>query len=435
MTHVRCWRSTACVLVLSWTALLSSAAQNSGRIMLSSYPQSSYPTLAARIAQGLKDCRAVSGSCVLDALDQTGGQDLGAFDPGPQPQGVTLLLGNGSYSADSITLRPGLRIVGLNEIQTIIQAKKTTTDLVALPPGGPVHNAEISSLTLSGVPGANQRAIYLNAQRSGPPAFHGGLWFSQFRNLKIVNFLGDNITIRGSQDEWWGPMQWLTWENVIVWRPNDTQHYALKITGETGQIRFVNCQFDSNSSAPPPRNGVGVFIGQEPGAKTWPVNVEFDLVTIQGWGKAAVISHADNIHFITPHFEGDDSLIDVIKGSRAVVAEAGLAWTNACQGGKSKSGYCFYVDGSSNAAFRDFTICCTPDQIIKADSGAHVVLSNNTSWSVPAKPDDPTVGEETILKGRGAATGSCSPGQMYVNTSGGSGSTLYVCEGGLWKAK
>ena len=411
-------------------------AQNSGRIMVSGYAASSHPTLASRIAQALKDCRAQNGSCVIDAVDQTGLQDLGAFDPGAAAPGVTLYLGRGTYLADSITLRPGLRIVGLNEIDTVIQAKKSTTDLIVLPPGGPVHNVEIENMTLSGVEGGAQRAIYLNAQRSGPPAFHGGLWYSRFRNIRIYNFGGDNITIRGSQDEWWGPMQFLTWDHVMVFRPAKSERYALAISGETGQIRFLNCEFDNSGGAPPkpPRRGTGIFIGQEPGAKIWPINVQFELPTIQNWHKAVVVSHADNIHFITPHFEADDSLIDIVKGSRGIVAEAGIAWTNACQGGKARDGYCFYVDGSSAASIRDFSICCTPDQIIKAASGARVTSSSNTSWNKPARPDDVTSGEETILKGYSSPGGLCAPGQLYVDLNGDKGSTLYVCEGSRWKA-
>ncbi|HYL92988.1 MAG TPA: hypothetical protein VEW69_07505 [Alphaproteobacteria bacterium] len=423
--------------LLVWSFALSTAVlgQNSGRILLSRYPQASYPTLGAKITQALRDCQAAGGSCELDALDQTGDQDLGAFDPGPSSLGVTLYLGRGTYSTDSITLRTGMRIIGLNESRTVIQAKKSTTDLIVMPPGGPVINIEISNLKLSGVTSVPQRAFYLNAQRSGPPAYHGGLWFSQFRNLHIVNFTGDIISIRGSQDGWWGPLQWITWEHVIAWQ-QDPSHNALRIVGMTGQMRFVNCAFDniSSSSGKAPRPGVGVFIGQDEHAKAWPISIQFDLASVQGWGKGVVVSHADNIHFITPHMEGDDDMFDIIRGSRNFVAEAGLAWTNACQS-TDKSGYCFFIDGVSNATFRDFTICCKPDKIVKAVVGARGVISNNTSWETPSLPDDPVLGEELVMKGQSSPSGRCANGQMYVNAAGGQGSTFYVCEGEKWKSK
>lgn len=42
---------------------------------------------------------------------------------------------------------------------------------------------------------------------------------------------------------------------------------------------------------------------------------------------------------------------------------------------------------------------------------------------------------QTILGGAGAPGGSCTPGSLYLNSSGGMNTSLYVCESSSWVAK
>jgi hypothetical protein len=65
-------------------------------------------------------------------------------------------------------------------------------------------------------------------------------------------------------------------------------------------------------------------------------------------------------------------------------------------------------------------------------SGAISTTSTITGKSVGVSTGGTTV---TWTNGQGAPSGACSTGSMYTRTDGGPGSTLYVCEAGVWSPK
>lgn len=47
----------------------------------------------------------------------------------------------------------------------------------------------------------------------------------------------------------------------------------------------------------------------------------------------------------------------------------------------------------------------------------------------------PASAAAAIAVGAGAPAGACATGDLYLNTTGGAGTTLYVCEAGVWAGK
>jgi len=66
----------------------------------------------------------------------------------------------------------------------------------------------------------------------------------------------------------------------------------------------------------------------------------------------------------------------------------------------------------------------------------------NDDWKYGLYLDDDSTGladirlssGALIMTGAGAPTGACTKGSIYLNSSGGAGTTLYLCETGTWAA-
>lgn len=65
----------------------------------------------------------------------------------------------------------------------------------------------------------------------------------------------------------------------------------------------------------------------------------------------------------------------------------------------------------------------------------HLAMAYMPSQLGPSRSASVILGGASWGVGTVAPGGSCAPGSIFSNLSGGSGSTLYVCEGGTWAAK
>lgn len=75
--------------------------------------------------------------------------------------------------------------------------------------------------------------------------FHGGLWNSKISDIEISNFKGHGIYLFGGGDSSEGllPNQFNVFENIRINKETDFSN-ALRMTGQNGQISFINCTFD-----------------------------------------------------------------------------------------------------------------------------------------------------------------------------------------------
>lgn len=167
-------------------------------------------------------------------------------------KGSTVFIPNGNYLIDKITLKNGVSIIGESLYFTNISPSSyayLSTDYIFYIEDGPV-SINISNLRIDG----NNKDVgcFLLEAKTGS-AGDGGLWYSTFKNILIEHFYKISIYIKGGgfqfPDTYTTKVnQFTIFENVRVFKGNTTavSFYtnSLKMSGQNGQISFINCQFD-----------------------------------------------------------------------------------------------------------------------------------------------------------------------------------------------
>ena len=162
----------------------------------------------------------------------------------PLLKGSTVYVPNGSYKISSLILKTGTSIFGESMESTILYATDGDVgDYMFLIEKGPVI-INISSLNLSGQDTKRGAFLFKSDGQSNPP-YHGGLWNSRISNINIYGFKGHGIhLLGGSQNSnYLLPNQFTIFENIRVFNFSDETN-SLRITGQNGQITFLNCEFD-----------------------------------------------------------------------------------------------------------------------------------------------------------------------------------------------
>lgn len=171
-------------------------------------------------------------------------------------KGSTVYIPNGNYMIDKIILKNGVSIIGESLYFTNIFPSTyayLSTNYIFYIEDGPV-SINISNLRIDG--SNKDVGCFLLEAKTGT-AGDGGLWYSTFKNILIQNFYKISIYIKGGgfqfPDTYTTKVnQFTIFENVRVYKGNTTavSFYtnSLKMSGQNGQISFINCQFDGYRS-------------------------------------------------------------------------------------------------------------------------------------------------------------------------------------------
>ena len=225
---------------------------------------------------------------------------------------MTIQFPNGSYFIDKpLILKDRVKIVG--GAATIFTVNPGASyDYMIKINSGPIVNCEIDNLLLNLNNNNNIGGIYLKGV--GTPS--GGIWLSKFKNINIINLKGNGIHLEGgnASSNYLLPNQFLIFENVRVVR-SDENYNSLRITGQQGQITFLNCTFDVNNGMV--SKGVNVFIGKANVNDLGAAVISFINSTIQSSEYGVRMDAAENITFDNCWFEDLDIAID-IKDSKGI---------------------------------------------------------------------------------------------------------------------
>lgn len=246
-------------------------------------------------------------------------------------KGSTVFIPNGIYGVEHLKMRRGVSLVGESSYTTTIINIETplnnypyliTSDVDYLQIK--ISNIRFYGSTVSGqtyyYPNSTKGCFRFTAAGPTPPAyFQGGVWHSKFTDINIVEFHGHCIHLEGGQPSANPELnyrlvnQFTVFEQVRVSRKKEFAN-AIRITGSTGQITFLNCVFDAIYTDTIPKmvlKGHNIYIE---GGENYhiPAVLLFLNSTSQFSEYGAYIKKAESITFDTCWFENLERAITVV---------------------------------------------------------------------------------------------------------------------------
>jgi hypothetical protein len=361
----------ACALFLAANLSFAQAPPDTSAAMILAH---NYPEVRSAIAA------CPSSGCIVYANAQGVNRNLGMIDPGNKV--VTLFLGPYTYNVTQITLRKGMKIIGMggSDAGTVLQSTNGEVPVFVVPQQSHMaaSNVWLQGFRLYGSKGnVGQDGFFIDSSNLDS----GGLWYSTFVDIYAQGFAGSAFHFRGPSSGHAGTNQFLTFINDAAWR---TSHGApaLKIEGGEYQFFFENCMFEGQAKG----DGTNVFIGGGPGPGTpgYPYIINFRGLTSERAGTGVQIDGGANIEFEMSHHELLDGAYLVTYGANnAKVPTDGLVIANSSFNGNvgvnSGQGYIVNVSSShaTGVVVRSNMIYGNPDHFIQAVDHAQVISEDN----------------------------------------------------------
>lgn len=294
---------------------------------------------------------------------------------------MTIQFPNGSYFIDKpLVLKDRVKIVGGAATLFTVNPGSNYDYMIKMN-SGPVVNCEIDNLMLNLNDNNNIGGIHLKG--SGTPS--GGIWMSKFKNINIVNLKGNGIHMEGGDlsSNYLLPNQFLIFENVRVVRSNENYN-SLKITGQQGQVTFLNCTFDGKVS-----KGINVFIGKANSSDLGGAVISFINSTIQSSEYGVLMDAAENITFDNCWFEDLDDALE-IRNSKAINI-VNSRFANAAGFGSNDNSYsmipagygrCISSENSNITVENNYITVTTPSSEFAKDDKFILGVGNNNVINV-----------------------------------------------------
>jgi hypothetical protein len=347
-----------------------------------------------------------ANGCIIYAVAPTVNLNLGNIDPGFKA--ITIYLGPYTYTVKQITLRKGLKIIGMGasasangSVTCTAAAPCNGTGLQSINGNNPVfvvpqaNNSPATDVLLSGfrllgsVGNTSEDGFFLDASSS----VNSGLWFSTFDDISVIGFAGVGIHLRARNNDFSSADQWLLFNNVVVNRTLGGGN-ALRLEGSVFQLRFRNCQFDGQAKG----DGTNIYIGGFGGGTNgYPMTIVFEGLVSQSAATAVQIDGGINLTFYGSHHESLWGAYQITNNTNIgikglTVADSNFAGTVGNNGG---AGYELNVatTNASGIFFVHNRMFGNPDSVVKGTNIASVVYQDNLYCETCSGP--PTSGITT----------------------------------------
>ncbi|PAC29237.1 hypothetical protein [Flectobacillus sp. BAB-3569] len=124
----------------------------------------------------------------------------------------------------------------------------------------PLQQVNFSDFRLVGKNGSATHGMYLKGVAQNIPAYTGGVWYSNFTNITVENFVGNQWHIEAIDVNINGQLgdlanQFVNLTNCNGYKVNSTTSRSLYILGQAGQMTFTTCSFDGQTSFMPFQQG------------------------------------------------------------------------------------------------------------------------------------------------------------------------------------
>ncbi len=362
---------------------------------------------AGGVPDAVRACPAKG--CVIYAVSPKVNLNLGAIDPGSKV--ITLYLGPFTYNVKQITLRNGLRILGMGASGaptgsdpgcsaatpcngTTLQSVNGNNPVFVIPR---VNNRAaidvfVSGFRLLGSAGnTNEDAILLDASSLS----NAGLWYSTFKDIQISNFSGIGVHLKGTTDGFEAMNQWVRFDRVVVFR-NPGGGNGLRIEGAAFELDFEDCQFDGRTEG----DGTNIYIGGLAGGiDGFPITIRFRGLVTQLADTAVHLDGAEGISFYGSHHEKVWGVYRITGNSNIwnIGVTISDTWFNTDVGSHAGTGFLLNVGTTlaSGIRFVHNEIFGSPDSVVSGTNLAQIVYRDNQYQGSAIVP--PTSGITTQL--------------------------------------
>jgi hypothetical protein len=317
-----------------------------------------------------------TSGCIINAVSPNVNLNLGNIDPGSKV--ITIYLGPFTYTVNQITLRQGLKIIGMGASGTTLQSVNGNNPVFVLPQtnAAAATNVLLSGFHLAGSAGNTSEDGFLLDTSS---TFASGLWYSTLNDIYMDGFAGIALHIRGPNNSFAALTQWVLFNNIVVFRVPGGAN-ALRLEGGVFELRFVNCQFDGQGMG----DGTNIYIGGSTGGISgYPWSIVFEGLVSQQAATAVQIDGGLNLTFHGSHHEALWGAYQInqthnIPTWGVTISDSSFA-NNV--GSNSGSGYVLNVTTAiaNQINFTHNQILGSPDAIVKNTNLASISYQDNGS--------------------------------------------------------
>jgi hypothetical protein len=384
------------------------------------------------VAAAITACPA--NGCIIYAVSPAVSLNLGNIDPGFKS--ITIYLGPYAYTVNQVTLRKGLKIIGMGASYggngsitcnvatpcngTSLQSVNGNNPVFVLPQtnNNPVTDVLLSGFLLSGSAGnTNEDGFLLDTSAT----VNTGLWYSILDDIHVAGFAGVGIHVKGRPNDFASTSQWVLFNNVAVFRTPGGGN-ALKMEGGVFDLRFTDCEFDGQALG----DGTNIYIGGSSAGGTggYPTSISFEGLVSQQAGLAVQIDGAANVTFHASHHEllwgGYQITNNTSIGTRGLTITDSFFGDNVgTNGGK---GYELNITTTQafGVVFAHNQLFGSPDAIVKGINFSTPVYQDN--WYAGSLNSPPTSGVTTqvtpaaSINIQGAHTIGLNPGTTPIAT-------------------
>ena len=346
---------------------------------------------AEQFPGGVSDAIAAcpASGCIINAVNPGADLNLGSIDPGTKA--VTIYLGPYTYNVTQVTLRKGLKIIGMgaSDNGTILQSVNGENPVFVIPQSNnsPAINVLLSGFRLLGsVNNKSEDAFFLDAST----LFNAGLWYSTFDDIYISNFGGIGIHLRGPNTNFGAANQWIIFNNIVVYRPSGAGD-GISIEGTNFELQFTNILVDGSVQG----NGTNIYIGGLPGGTfSFPFVITFRGLVSQRAAVAVQLDGAQSVGFYTSHHERLSGAYQITNNTGIGTRGITIADSSFFSDVGVNNGQGFLLNVATAAAwgvrFVHNQIYGTPDSVVAGTNLAQVIYQDNTYNGSSAVP--PTSG-------------------------------------------
>jgi hypothetical protein len=344
-----------------------------------------------------------ANGCIIYALSPSVNLNLGTIDPGTKS--ITIYLGPYTFTVQQITLRKGMKIIGMgasggaNSVTcsttrpcngTTLQSVNGNNPVFLIPQDNndPATHVLLSGFLLLGSAGNSSEDGFLFDTSSST---NSGLWSSKLDDIAVLGFSGVGIHVKGRPNDFAAVTQWVLFNNVAVIR-NRGGGNALRLEGAVFELRFRNCQFDG----PAIGDGTNIYIGgTTSGQGGYPISMVFEGLVSQQAATAVQIDGGVNLTFTGPHHEAVWGAYSITNNTN--IGVHGLSISDAYFAGNvginNGAGYLLNVSTTlaEGIVFAHNQILGAVDSVVTGMNDSSVVYSDNLFHS-PSAVLPPTSG-------------------------------------------